>query len=120
MAGADVVAIAATTAGVTGTIKVPMGCTLKQLTLGFTETTNVADVVTIIELSWVSSPTPLRFTPNMMAQAIGTPVTGGCCIMIPDINTYIPLHVKVEKDNTVTIKVTSTGNLATKIGLEWD
>jgi hypothetical protein len=118
--GADVVAIAATTSGVTGTIKVPQGAHLRNLSLGFTESANGADVVTIIELTWTGSPTPLRFTPNQWAQAIGTPAAGGQVTLVADENCMIPLDVRVEKDNLVTIKVTSTGNLATKIGLEWD
>ena len=118
--GADVVAIAATSAGVTGTIKVPQGAHLISLSLGFTEGANGADVVTIIELTWTSAPTPLRFTPNEWAQAVGTPAAGGQVTLVADDNCLIPLDVRVEKDNLVTIKVTSTGNLATKVGLEWD
>jgi hypothetical protein len=118
--GADVVAIAATTAGVTGTITVPLGAHLRNMSIGFVESANGIDVISIIELTWASSPTPLRFTPNMFSMTNGTPATGGNIIVVPDNNMLIPLDVTVQKANTVTIKVTSTGNLAVKIGLEWD
>ena len=118
--GANTVAIAATTGGVTGTITVAVGAHLRSLSLGFVETANTADVVTIIELTWASAPTPMRFTPNLWGVNVGTAVTGGQVTLVADEGTLIPLDVIVEKDNTVTVKVTSTGNLAVKVGLEWD
>ena len=120
MYGSNTVAISATTSGVTGTIACVTGAHLRNLSLGFTESANAADVVTIIELSWASAPTPLRFTPNEWGQAIGTPAAGGQVNIVSDENVMIPLDVVMEKDNTLTIKVTSTGNLAVKIGVEWD
>jgi hypothetical protein len=118
--GADVVAIAATTSGVTGTISVPAGAHLRTLSWAFVETANTADVITIIELTWANAPTPLRFTPNAWACNVGTTVTGGQITMVADENLAIPLDVIVANATVITVKVTTTGNLAVKIGVEWD
>lgn len=120
MYGADVVAIAATSAGVTGTITVPSGAHLRNMTVGYVATVNVPDTPIIIELTWANAPTPLRFTPNAWGQLTGTSVTGGQTTMIADENMMIPLDVTVKNAVAVTVKVTSSGNLAVKIGLEWD
>jgi len=117
--GADVVSIAATTSGVTGTITVPSGAHLRSLSLAYVEAANAGDVPTIIELTWAQAPTPLRFTPNGWGAVVGTAATTGDVHMIADQVT-IPLDVVVGNATTVTIKVTSTGNLTVKIGLEWD
>lgn len=117
--GADTVSIAATTAGVTGTITVPEGAHLRNITIGFTQV-NTGTIVTIIELTWAQSPTPLRFTPNQWSNIIGTSVTGGQVNMIPDENCMIPLDVVVSKATVVTVKATSTANQTVYIGLEWD
>jgi hypothetical protein len=117
--GADVVSIAATSSGVSGTITVPSGAHLRSLSLAYVESANAGDVPTIIELSWAQSPSPLRFVPNGWGAVVGTPVTTGDVHMIGDQMT-IPLDVVVNNATTVTIKVTSTGNLTVKVGLEWD
>jgi hypothetical protein len=118
--GADVVSIAATTAGVTGTITVPSGAHLRNITFACAPTAAVAEVITIIELTWANSPTPLRFTPNMIGVMAGTAVTSGTVSLISDENCAIPLDVVVTNATVVTIKVTSAANLTVKLGLEWD
>ena len=118
--GADVVSIAATTAGVTGTITVPSGAHLRNITFACNPSAAAAEVVTIIELTWANSPTPLRFTPNMIGTMAGTAVTSGTVSIISDENCMIPLDVVVSNATVVTIKVTSTANLTVKLGLEWD
>jgi len=118
--GADVVSIAATTAGVSGTITVPSGAHLRNMTFACNPTAAAAEVVTIIELTWANSPTPLRFTPNMIGVLAGTAVTSGSVALMSDENCAIPLDVVVSNATVVTIKVTSTANLTVKLGLEWD
>lgn len=117
--GADVVSIAATTSGVSGTITVPSGAKLNNMTLAYVEAANAGDVPTIIELTWTNSPSPLRFVPNALAEVVGTAAAGGAMVMLPDENCLIPLNVIVVNATVVTVKVTSTGNLTVKIGLEW-
>jgi len=118
--GADVVSIAATTAGVSGTITVPSGAHLRNITLACSPSAAAAEVVTVIELTWANSPTPLRFTPNMIGVAAGTAVTSGSVSILSDENGMIPLDVVVSNATVVTIKVMSTANLTVKLGLEWD
>lgn len=120
MYGADMVSINATTSGVTGTITVPSGAKLRNLSLSYVAVVNVPDTPIIIELTWANSPTPLRFTPNVWGQVTGTSVTGGETTLLPDESCLIPLDVTVQNATTVTVKVTSTGNITVKIGLEWD
>lgn len=122
--GSDTVSIAATTAGVTGTITVPAGVKLKQLSFAYAATTNLPEVITIIELTWANAPTPLRFTPNIWGFKMGTPAGSASVSLISDEETnnpcHIPLDVIVKGSTTVTVKVTSTGNLTVKVGLEWE
>jgi hypothetical protein len=122
--GADTVAIAATSSGVTGTITVPAGVKLKQLTFAYAATTNLPEIITIIELTWANAPTPLRFTPNMWSFKMGTPAASAAISLISDEEAnnpcHIPLDVIVKGATTVTVKVTSSGNLAVKVGLEWE
>jgi hypothetical protein len=112
----DVVSIAATTAGVTGIITVGKGARLKSLSMAFTQNVT-ADLPQIVELTWVESPTPLRFVVPAISMIAGTAVGGQA-----DLNDAInlPLDVVVEKGDVVTVKVTSSGNLTVKIGLEWN
>lgn len=122
--GADTVAIAATSSGVTGTITVPAGVRLKQLTFAYAPTTNLPEVITIIELTWANAPTPLRFTPNILSFKMGTPAGSAVISLISDeeagLPCHIPLDVVVKNATTVTVKVTSTGNITVDVGLEWE
>lgn len=120
MYGADVIGISATTAGVTGTITVPSGAHLRNLAFAYVGTANTPDTPTIIELTWANSPTPLKFTPNVWGQVTGTSVTGGQTSMVADEKMHIPLDVVVRNATVVTVKVTSSGSLAIRVGLEWD
>lgn len=122
--GADTVAIAATTSGVTGTIIVPAGVRLKQMTFAYAPTTVLPEVITIIELTWANAPTPLRFVPNILSFKMGTPAGSASISLISDEEAsnpcHIPLDVTVKNATTVTVKVTSTGNITVDIGLEWE
>jgi hypothetical protein len=108
----DQASIAATTSGVSGTIKVPLGARLVGLDLSFTGAAGAIPVK--ITLSWANSPQPLNFTPNL-ASVFATPA--GAISILNAI--AIPLDVNVTKDTTVTVTVTSTGNVTTIVGLRW-
>lgn len=117
--GADTVSIAATTAGVTGTITVPSGAHLRNMTLAMTQV-NTGTIISTVELSWAQCPTPLRFIFNMWSAIIGTSVTGGQINLLSDEKMQLPLDVIVANATLVTIKVTSTANQTVYIGLEWE
>jgi hypothetical protein len=108
----DQVSIAATTSGVAGTITVPMGAHLVGLDLSFTGAAGAIPVK--ISLSWTQSPQPLTFTPSL-ASVFATPA-GAISIMNA---IAIPLDVTVQKATSVTVTVTSTGNVTTIVGLRW-
>ena len=108
----DQASIAATTSGVAGTINVPLGARLVGMDLAFTGAAGAIPVK--IELTWPSSPQPLKFTPNLVS-VFATP---GAAISILRA-VAIPLDVSVGKATTVTITVTSTGNVTTIVGLRW-
>jgi hypothetical protein len=116
---ADTVEIAATTAGVAGTITTNQGARLRKINLAWTNAAN-ADVPTVIEISWTGAPRPMRFVPNCMALFAGTPVGGGATFMSDADGVQIPLDVVMEKTDQLTITVTSTGNLTVQVGVEWD
>lgn len=115
----DVLSIAATTAGVTGTITTQIGARLKLINIAFTQTVT-ADIPTIIELTWAGCPTPLRFVPNMMSIIAGTAVGGQAGLLSDSDGVQIMLDVTMEKADLLTVKVTSTGNLTVKISMEWE
>ena len=108
----DQASIAATTSGVSGTIKVPLGAKLVGMDLAFTGAAGAIPVK--IELTWAGSPAPLKFTPNL-ASVFATP--GGAISIMNAI--AIPLDVNVAKATEVTVTVTSTGNVTTIEGLRW-
>mgnify|MGYP001602756596 CR=1 FL=1 len=108
---ADTVSIAATSAGVTGTIVVGKGARLKRLTCAYVDADGQPQ---IIELTWAGCPTPLRFVPPIAAYPIAT---SGAAIAVA---ASIPLDVTVEKADTVTVKVTSNADVTTQVGLVWD
>jgi hypothetical protein len=115
----DVVSIAATTSGVTGTITTQYGAHLRKINLAWTQAAT-GDLPQIIELTWTGSPTPLRFVPNAISMVAGTPVGGNANLMGDSDGLEIPLDVTMEKADVLTIKVTSSGNLTVKISVEWD
>jgi hypothetical protein len=115
--GGDVTSIAATTAGVSGTITVPAGCRLTGLNLSWV-LTNDDEIPQIVELTWTGSPSPLRFVPNAFSILAGTPAAGGG--VFPNADIAIPLDVVVQGATVVTVKITSSGNVTVKVGLEWE
>jgi hypothetical protein len=111
--------IAATTAGISGTVTVATGARLRGINISFTGTG--ADIPQIIELTWAGSPTPLRFVPNIQSFLAGAPAGCGQLAMLSDIDGFcIPLDVVVSGTNKVTIKITSSGNVTCYVTLEWD
>jgi len=117
MGFSDVVSISATTAGVSGTVTVPNGARLKGLNISFTQAAT-AELPYLVELSWAGSSSQLKFVPPAISMVAGTPV-GGQAFMKGG-KPWIPLDVIVQNATTVTIKITSTGNLTCKCSLEWD
>lgn len=107
----DVVSIAATTAGVTGTIIVTEGAHLRELV--FCEVDDDG-VLVEAELSWTSSPSPLKFVPNRAKQLTATNGAGLA------FGGNMPLDVIVKNATTVTIKLTSLANMTVLVGLRWD
>jgi hypothetical protein len=112
MSYSQVVSIAATTAGVAGTITVPAGAHIIALDIAFTGAAGAIPVK--FALSWPQSPQPLNFTPNL-ASVFATPGAG---ISIQAAYA-IPLDVTVDKATVVTITVTSTANVTIEVGLRW-
>jgi hypothetical protein len=119
MTYSDIVSIAATTSGVTGTIATQYGAHLRKLNLAWTQAAT-AELPTVIELTWTGSPTPLRFVPNAISMVAGTPVGGNANLMGDSDGMQIPLDVVMAKADLLTVKVTSTGNLTVKVSVEWD
>jgi hypothetical protein len=109
----DVVSIAATTSGVSGTITVPMGA--KLLGLNIAGTTGAA-IISSVEIKWTGLQTPIKFVPNIVicVGANGSGV-GTCKTPMIDLRK-LPA---VSNTNTVTVTVTSTGNFTVEVGLMW-
>jgi len=108
----DSVSIAATTAGVTGTITVMEGARLVGMNLSFNNATGQPQ---IIELTWAGCPTPLRFVPSIMAQPQATSGASSASGKTP----LIPLNVVVDKATIVTLKITSNANVTVVASLFW-
>ena len=106
------VSIAATTAGVAGTIVVPKGARLRGINLSYLM---VDDIVTKIAVTYPGAPTPLTFGVPTSAQTQTTQAA---------ISTYptplIDLDLMIDAEKTITITVTSTGNITVRVGLMWD
>jgi hypothetical protein len=109
----DSVSIAATTAGVGGTITVPAGAKLIGMNLAYFSATAV--VPTKVSITWQGSPRNFDFVPNVMSM-LGT--SGGAMCM--GATPTIPLNVVVNSANTVTITITSSGNLTVQVSLMWE
>lgn len=113
----DVVAISATTAGVSGTITVPMGAKL----LGLNIASNVAGgaalgIVSYVEIKWTGLQTPIKYVPSMvqLGSTNGSSLSM-CKTPFIDLRPLPP----VAQTNTVTITVTTTANIAVEVGLMW-
>jgi len=115
----DVVSIAATTSGVTGTITTGIGARLKCVKLAWTQTVT-SDIPTIVEFTWAGCPSPLRFVPNVISIIAGTAVGGNANLMSDMDGCIINLDVTMEKADILTVKITSTGNLTVKASVEWE
>jgi len=108
----DVVSIAATTSGVSGTITVPMGARL----LGLNIACAGATLLSSVEIKWTGLQTPIKFVPNIVycLGANGSGV-GTCKTPMIDLRKLPP----VSNTNTVTVTVTSTGSYTVEVGLMW-
>jgi len=115
----DVVSIAATTSGVTGTITTGIGARLKCAKLAWTQTVT-ADIPTIVEFTWAGCPSPLRFVPNVISIIAGTAVGGNANLLSDMDGCIIVLDAVMEKADILTVKITSTGNLTVKASVEWE
>ena len=111
----DVVSITATTAGVSGTITVPMGARLLGLNIAGTENA-AAVVISSVEIKWTGLQSPIKFVPNIVScvEANGSGV-GTCKTPMIDLRKLPP----VSNTNTVTITITSTANITVEVGLMW-
>ena len=109
----DSVSIAATTAGVAGTITVPMGAKLVGINLAYFSAT--AAVPTKVNITWQNAPQPFNYVPNVMSM-LGT--SGGAMCM--GATPTIPLNIVTNTANTVTITVTSSANLTVQVSLMWE
>jgi hypothetical protein len=110
----DVVSIAATTAGVSGTITVPLGARLIGMNLAATGTVGVG--ITSVEVKWPGLQSPIKFVPNLLVMS----TTNGAAIAtcktpFIDLSRLPP----VVQTNTVTITITTTGNETVEVGLMW-
>jgi len=109
----DVVSIAATTSGVSGTITVPMGAKLLGLNIASTGTTVV---ISSIEIKWTGLQSPIKFVPNMVS-CVGANGSGVGICKTPMIDLRkLPA---VSNTNTVTVTVTSIANCTVEVGLMW-
>ena len=107
----DVVSIAATTSGVSGTITVPMGARL----LGLNIAGSIA-IISSVEIKWTGLQSPIKFVPNIVfcLGANGSGV-GTCKTPMIDLRK-LPV---VSNTNTVTVTVTGTANITVEVGLMW-
>jgi len=109
----DVVSIAATTSGVSGTVTVPMGARLLGLNIAGSVATGI---ISSVEIKWTGLQSPIKFVPNII-QCVGANGSGVAICKSPMIDLRkLPA---VSNTNTVTITVTSTGNLTVEVGLMW-
>lgn len=110
----DVVSIAATTAGVSGTITVPMGARLLGLNMALVAADPI--VITSIEIKWAGLQTPIKYVPSLTMN-VGANGSGNAICKSPLIDLRkLPA---VANANSVTITVISTANQTVEIGLMW-
>jgi len=110
----DVVSIAATSSGVSGTITVPMGARLVGLNLAGTTTTGI--VISSVEISWTGLQGPIKFVPQIViSPGTNGAAVGSCKTPLINLSRLPP----VQNTNTITIKITSTGNITVEVGLMW-
>lgn len=116
MIKSDYVSIAATTAGVTGTITT---ITLGARLLGLNMAMKTADggIVTAIEIIGTQFPTPIKLLPSMFFNMVTTNCMA--CAVAPTPLINLERFGLTAKSNTITIKVTSTANETVIVGLMW-
>ena len=109
----DVASIAATTAGVSGSITVPMGARLLGL--------NIASIIggaliSSVEIKWTGLQSPIRYVPNVVT-CLGANGSGVATCKSPMVDLRkLPA---VSNTNTVTVTVTTTANTTVEVGLMW-
>lgn len=109
----DVVSIAATTAGVAGTIQAPVGARLIGMNLAATGTAGV--VVTKVNIAWPGLSQPMSFVPSMLVvPTTNGAAVGTCKSPLIDLTKLPPVG-----NNTITVTVTTTGNQTVEVGLMW-
>ena len=111
----DQVSINATTAGVSGTITVPMNAKLIGLNMAATGTTASA-ILGKVGITWPGLQTPMNFVPNLcVIDSTNGPGYGTCKSPLIDLRK-LPA---VKGTNTITITLTSTANVTVSVGLMW-
>lgn len=113
----DVVAISATSAGVSGSITVPMGAKLLGLNIASAVAGGaVSGVIAVVEIKWTGLQSPIKLVPSMiqLSSTNGSSLTM-CKTPLIDLRKLPP----VANTNTVTITVISTANIAVEVGLMW-
>jgi hypothetical protein len=112
----DYVSIAATTAGVSGSITtVPIGAKL----VGLNVSMKTADggIISSIEIISTGFPQPLKLMPKQIFGTIATNMYAISAASSPLID-LTPYNLTTQS-NTVTIKVTTTANETVIVGLMW-
>lgn len=113
----DVVAISATTSGVSGTITVPMGVRLLGLNIASAAAGGAAlGVVASVEIKWSGLQTPMKFVPSM--SQLGS-TNGSSLFMCKTPLIDLRKLPSVTNTNTITITVTTTASIAVEVGLIW-
>ena len=109
----DVVSIAATTAGVTGTINVPQGAKLIGINLSATDAT-AAIILSELAIYWPNS-NVYKYVPGIIVvgstNGVGITMCKTPAIRLPNLD--------VGGANQITIKLTSTANITVSVGLMW-
>lgn len=109
----DVVSIAATSAGVAGTITVTKGARLVGLNLAAT-TTTASTLISKISVKWAGQ-AEVSYVPNVIqVTSTNGPGFGTCKTPLIDLH-----KLPAVGNNTVTITVTSLQNVTVEVGLIW-
>ena len=110
----ETVSIAATSAGVAGSITVPIGAVLTGINLAATDAA-AAIVLTQVKIT-ISGLPVIAYVPSIIVIGSTNGVSIAMCktpmIRLPRIN--------VGSAQTVTITLTSTANLTVQVGLMWE
>lgn len=110
----DTVSIAATTAGVAGSITVPMNAILTGINLAATDAA-AASVLSRVQVAIVGLPV-IAYVPSIIV--IGS--TNGVSIAMCKTPMIKLPRISVGSAQTVVITLTSTANLTVQVGLMWE